>query len=482
MTRISWRSVCCSLLFAIITGTPGFAAGALRIPRKDLLARVHVIGILPAINGVNDTPVPEGIDDQVARALRAGGFQVIEARDYLDTELAVRKTRGGWFDPFTGRWDRNKHDAMLNEAMQVYVARYQPDGLLRARVIERPMLYSDLKRVEWDGVVENVVASESLMAAWNRSVGVVNNRGEFSVLSLRVALYDLQGTELFAGQGGMGARTVLVKKQFVPVDLPDLLTDVPRITQAVAIATSELIGATHKEGAPAGVVAIGKLATPVSPPAPEALVTAQRASIQKTVKTIAILPTDLYETGGEDSIQEIYHDQLSQDLKAAGYAVVSRWTTNQISKEAAEQVGGIFDPVSGAVLEERRTRAREIQIQQLRDQQHVDALMTVAFPKTRLPFNQKGTVQWDGVSRSAIVSGSKLDRFATYEGTVDGLSVAVRLTALDGTVLYSRRAGIDLLAHYTGSVFLEQSWSQILKDPGQSIAPVKSVLSGLTDD
>jgi hypothetical protein len=125
---------------------------------------------------------------------------------------------------------------------------------------------------------------------------------------------------------------------------------------------------------------------------------------------------------------------------------------------------------------------REQQIRALKDQYHADALMYIEFPTVRLPFDRKGAVEWDGQSRSAFTPDARIDRSADLRGSVEAMSLSVRLTDLDGTMVYSRRVGIELLSRFTGFNFVRHSSAQLLMDEDKAVTATKSVLTGLTED
>jgi hypothetical protein len=479
------RSLKRALLLAAMVCLPCFSgADPFRIPKQELVAKVHVIGILPTIDSVNGAEsAAAAVDQRLADGLRAAGFEVRDAANYRDTEVETRREDGGWFDPFTGRADSNKRTAIMARAMQVYQSRYKADAFLRARIDEVPLKYLDEKHVRWDGVEENIVVSESLIASINHAVGILDT-GQFSVLTLLVGLYDTQGRVLYSGAGGIGARSVLVKKQFVPVDVSSLLGDTARLTQAADIALRPLGKESASADVPARSVSIGNLSTAaaVDTHGDETVTRGTRTEIQKSVKTIAIVPIDLNGDPHEESIRAIYHNRFAQCLQAAGYDVVSRWAMEHTFKDAAEQAGGIYDPFWGNVNEEKLARAREIQTGVLREGYHVDGLLYASFPTVNVPFNHKGLAEWDGVSRSIFVKGYGMDRGTDFWGKTNAISLSVRLTDLAGKVLYSKRAGIDLLSEFTGTYFQGHSWTAILEEEDKAIAPTKNALSGLTDD
>jgi hypothetical protein len=130
----------------------------------------------------------------------------------------------------------------------------------------------------------------------------------------------------------------------------------------------------------------------------------------------------------------------------------------------------------------RPAKAREIHLRTLRDEYHVDALLYFSFPTVAVPFSRKGLVEWDGVSRSALTPDIRVELGAAIRGKTNAISLSARLTDLTGKVLYSKRAGIDLLAQFTGTYFRSRSSMQVLQDEDKASPAIKSAVSGLTDN
>jgi hypothetical protein len=199
------------------------------------------------------------------------------------------------------------------------------------------------------------------------------------------------------------------------------------------------------------------------------------------VKTIAIFSIDPGDVGYREDIRAIYYNRLSQCLKDAGYEVVPRWAVDHAFEDASEQAGGTFDPFTGARLESKMTQVAQTQIRELEERNHVDALLYVSFPTSRAPFDSKGSVEWDGLTRSAFSAGAHIDSSAHIQGFARTLSFSVRLTDLNNNVLYTKRIGADLLSLFNGIYFLEASRTKIQLDEGRALELAKSALSELTE-
>jgi hypothetical protein len=455
------------------------------IPKQQLVAGVRTIGILPTINNVNGTEASAMLlNERLADGLRAAGFEVRGAELYRSIEAEARQAGGGWFDPFTGRANLNKRAAILARAMDTYQSHYRVDAFLRAQIEEVPLRYLDEKHVHWDGVEENIVVKEGLIAFINHADGFLDH-GQIPAITLLVALYDTQGKRLYSAAGGIGTRSAVVNKQFVSVDVSSLLGDSARLAQAAEVALRPLSKGGEPAKAPVRSVGIGTLLTSpdsIDTSEAEAASDSTRTEIQNTVKTIAIVPIDLNDSPHEETVRAIYQDRLVQSLKAAGYNVVSRWTYERAFTDAAEQAGGIYDPISGGIAAEKLAKAREIHTRTLRDEYHVDALLYFSFPTVALPFSRKGLVEWDGLSRSALTQDAPVGGSNAIWGRTTAISLSARLTDLTGKVLYSKRAGIDLLAQFTGTYFRSRSKMQILQDEEKASAPIRNAVSGLTDN
>jgi len=425
-------------------------------------------------------------DEKLAESLRAAGFEVREAALYQAAENEARDAAGGWFDRFTGEVDKIKHGRILNQAVAAYQTRYKVDAYVRAQIIQAPVKYTDEKHVQWDGVEENIIASEGLLASINHVVPILASRaqnGELPASSLMVMVYDPRGKILYSTSGGIGAMSALARNHFVRLDEAGLLSDPSRMAQAASIALRPMRSDSDSVTPVALPVSLGNLldapATEATPPAPT-IAHPTRAEIQKTVKTIALAQISLKGNTYEESIRTIYQNRITQSLKDAGYEVVSPWTYQHAVTESAEEVGGVYDPISGVASPEKLAKARELQTHALKDVLHVDAVLFAVFADQSVPFDRKGMAEWDGVSRPVFAAGSRVIPKAT--GSVPALSLVVRLNDMNDKNLYSKRAGIDTLAEFSGTGFYTQRPAHVLEDEDKASAAAKMALSGLVED
>jgi hypothetical protein len=90
--------------------------------------------------------------------------------------------------------------------------------------------------------------------------------------------------------------------------------------------------------------------------------------------------------------------------------------------------------------------------------------------------------EWDGVSRPVFAKYFHVGFGAQVSGDAPALSLAVWLTDLTGKLVYSKRAGIDLLAEFSGTQFFVERSTHVLEDEDKAIGPTKAALAGLTEN
>lgn len=132
-------------------------------------------------------------------------------------------------------------------------------------------------------------------------------------------------------------------------------------------------------------------------------------------------------------------------------------------------------------MQNKTAQAGQKQVQELKEQNRVDALLLVSFPTSRVPFDSKGSVEWDGLTRSVFSPGAHIDSSAHIQGVTRTLSFSVRLVDLNDKVLYTKTIGVDLLSLFNGTYFIEPSRASILLDESRAVELAKSALSELAE-
>lgn len=202
-----------------------------------------------------------------------------------------------------------------------------------------------------------------------------------------------------------------------------------------------------------GTLAAWSCAPPAIPEPPDPFVAPRAmvvAMMDRVVLTPVVAPPDLAVSpealGRIDLALEVV-------LPAAGIPVVPVREYAAVWERIIRQVGGFFDPYTGARDDRKFEWARALLLDELEGRygtgiliypeiQYVDAKVT------------EDVARWDGVSESMITDRGRLDSAltVTYDrepgghGVVSALSLLVTVDAADGTTWYSGFGGLEVLA------------------------------------
>jgi hypothetical protein len=106
---------------------------------------------------------------------------------------------GGYFDPATGRIDREKYDRIEAAAARDVVTTHGADAFLRSRVTLESARWDNFG-ARWCNVAQKV--QPDLTTFMDMAAGVTE-RGDVPATCLRVRLDDARGTMLYGGEGGI---------------------------------------------------------------------------------------------------------------------------------------------------------------------------------------------------------------------------------------------------------------------------------------
>ena len=175
-----------------------------------------------------------------------------------------------------------------------------------------------------------------------------------------------------------------------------------------------------------------------------------RDEVLAKVKMIGLMPIDLqYDVPGAVAVAQRLESEVTARLKASGFGVVPSLYYTEISDRAIAALGGLYDPMTGAVLRDRMNAFRQYTRTEYDLKQHVDAFLNVAVV-VRQVRSASGTADWDGVSESTTGKTGVMGFMegGSASGRVPALSLYVRLTGLDGKSLYMATGGLQLLEYY----------------------------------
>lgn len=204
------------------------------------------------------------------------------------------------------------------------------------------------------------------------------------------------------------------------------------------------------------------------------------AELRSRVRTIAVAPllaapdvVDVARAGA--TIEPLLADRIA----AAGFAVVPSDVMERAWRRAAEDVGGVFDPVTGAADPERFEAVQAAVFRDLRTRHHVDAVLHATIAVVALPLTG-GTVSYCGRRSDAIYwPSSAAGGLRTEPTLVTVLCLNAWLYDMEQRELYGIRHGIEPVGTYLRQTRAVRPIAERLGDRARLTTAVDEVLGPL---
>jgi hypothetical protein len=173
-----------------------------------------------------------------------------------------------------------------------------------------------------------------------------------------------------------------------------------------------------------------------------------RSELRERIRTIAIMPL----SSGDP---ELEHERvageveplLRQRLEAAGFRVVDVAEVRSILDQASVDVGGLFDPHTGRVIEDRYEPVRSALYRELGRRYQADAVLYARVEPVEL-FLTNGKVSYCGLEDDPVYWPGKLGVFSGTTTTVVALCLSASLRDMEGRDLYGIRHGLETVETY----------------------------------
>jgi hypothetical protein len=212
---------------------------ALAVPREELLTRYRTVAIGPL--GIGDLPQRDEVEQRyhalLVEQLQKLGFTVVGENDYAGLWSAEKTAAKGFYDPFTGRIDKDKLRAARTRVFAQLHDKYPIDAVVLPSIAERAAPFSHTK-ARWDGVAEAVAAAPHGLAVLTDQTSQLLGTMRAASLVVRIAAPD--DVTLFEDRGGIQLTERLVHGRSVDVPEAELLTDAAKNAQAVEAALRQL--------------------------------------------------------------------------------------------------------------------------------------------------------------------------------------------------------------------------------------------------
>jgi hypothetical protein len=212
-----------------------------------------------------------------------------------------------------------------------------------------------------------------------------------------------------------------------------------------------------------------------------------RSEIYEKVDTLAMLPMQCPEFDRKSETSARYEALITEHLEAAGFKVISSKESADITNAIVEQLGGIFDPVTGQVSETKRQAVSDHLVKEMNAKFDIDGFVAPRFDVVAAPWSGN-SANWDGATD---VTTGKTGFWAAFgnsnmSGTIPAMSLIVVLkNKTDTESYYVGRGGVQLIARYGESFasgFTDIPTSEWFVDPARDAAAVSIALSALVTE
>ncbi|MEM9175914.1 MAG: hypothetical protein AAGC67_11830 [Myxococcota bacterium] len=217
-----------------------------------------------------------------------------------------------------------------------------------------------------------------------------------------------------------------------------------------------------------------------------------RDDVRAQVRTVAISPyTAPHSQMDAERARATFEPLVTERLEAAGLTVVPSEVWLGIHRQAAEDLGGIYDPSTGEGDEEKLELLNETLYAELANQHDVDALLFLQVKQVRLDLKR---AELDFCGKSGRVNFPKREDGTGFSarGTLTGTGVgtvtlayasclSAMLFDMDRNFLYGIQHGLEVFDSYARQTRAKRPREERLKDPAVIEEAVETVVGPLAD-
>ena len=208
-----------------------------------------------------------------------------------------------------------------------------------------------------------------------------------------------------------------------------------------------------------------------------------RSEILNTVDVVSMTPVELMDFDRKDEVAARYEALITERLEAAGFKVIPSGAFSSIWDPMIEQLGGLFDPITGQADEEKLKAVQSRITNELITKFDIDGYVRPRVEVTTANWNSNKAT-WDGATDETTgKEGFWADFFGPQAtGSIPALSLILPLTDTSGETYYVGRGGIQLVAHVVGLSFTEVPESMWFVEPERDVNAVNVALAPLLNE
>ncbi len=195
-------------------------------------------------------------------------------------------------------------------------------------------------------------------------------------------------------------------------------------------------------------------------------------------KTIALSPCVVQIEASEQVIAK-FELLIGNKLREAGFSVLPSKEYRDIWKHNVDQIGAIFDPITGKKDDSKLKVIQEQCYKELAGKLNVDAVLISRILIVKAPFSQY-VARWDGTEESFDIRHGVIKFLDTSitTGTVPALSLGITIKDIHGTPVYVNWGGIQVLTKRSPK-FVPVPKNELLVDEERNVAAVNIALDPL---
>jgi len=212
-------------------------ANPFTVSKEDILSRVKTVAVAPLRMDdeiPNATQAKQDYDALIVSELNSVGFQTVPSTDYEQTFNRLRDEVGGFFDPNTGKADKEKFKKVQELCRRELATKFHADAVLYPTMEVYSISFARDWAV-WCGTKES--ASD---ASWLEQAFVGTHSGTIPALTLCIGLYDIDGNKMYSRCAGVQLLDKVRGFGFRKVPDERILTDAQRNANAVTFAFGPL--------------------------------------------------------------------------------------------------------------------------------------------------------------------------------------------------------------------------------------------------
>ena len=205
------------------------------------------------------------------------------------------------------------------------------------------------------------------------------------------------------------------------------------------------------------------------------------AELRSRIRTIALAPLQ-----GRAAVVDRAHARsqleplVTARLGAGGFQVVASEEMERLWREAAEDVGGVFDPVTGDVDRERFDAVESSVYHELRARHAVDAVLWLGIETIDI-YLTRGSVNVCGVT-DAMYWPPDAEQPLESATLVRAICLATILYDMEERELYNIRAGLETIETFAAQTHAARPLEQRLQSPGRLRHAVDLTIGPLAGD